>query len=112
MNAHANAVTRLLIALLLVLLRRLILLLVVGLFLRQRRALRDVPLPVEDDLPLDEGRVDARVGREWMAVPDHDVGVLAGVDRADAVIEAKLLRAVERAELQRLLLGEPAVLHR
>src|ERR1043165_2656050 len=116
--AQANAVTRLLIALLLVrlLCRRLILLLVVGcllqqirLLLRQRGAHLQVLLPVEDDLSVDERRLDARVGRERMAVPDHDVRVLAGVNRADAVIEAELLRGIERAELQRFLFREAGV---
>src|SRR5436305_1910309 len=121
-KAQANAVTRLLIGLLLVLLvrlrGRLVLLLVVRFLLQPLRLLfRDllthlqVAPAIEDPLPLDERRLDARVGREGMAGPDHQVGVLADVDRADAVIEAQLLRAVERAELQRLLLGQAAVLH-
>src|ERR1051325_3191202 len=71
--AQANAVTRLLIALLLVRLlrRRFALLLVVGfllqqirLLLRQSGAHLQVLLAVEDDLAVDERRLDARVGRE------------------------------------------------
>src|SRR5207248_7659840 len=70
--AQANAVTRLVIALLLILLRRrLVLLLVVGFLLQaigfllhQGGALLQVALAVEDDLAVDERRLDARVGRE------------------------------------------------
>src|SRR5688572_26371863 len=47
---------------------------------------------VEVDLALDEGRVDARVGRQRMAVPDREVRVLADFDRADARVEAELAR--------------------
>ena len=52
-------------------------------------------------LAVDERRLHARVGRKGMARPDGEVGVLPDVDRAEAVVEAELLRAIERAEFQR-----------
>ena len=47
-----------------------------------------------------------------MAVPDDQVRVLADLDRADALVDAQLLRRVDRHGLERLVLGQPAVPHR
>src|SRR3954451_19085544 len=81
------------------------------LFFRHDSTRGQVSLAVEKNLAIDERRLDARVGRERMTGPDHDVGVLAHVDRSDAVIEAELLRAIQRAEFQRFFFRQAAVLH-
>src|SRR5258706_1051119 len=70
-----------------------------------------VALAVEDDLAVDQRGFDARVGRERVAGPDGEVGILAGVDRSESMVEAELLCAVQPAELQRFLLREASLLH-
>src|ERR1051326_7729575 len=67
----------------------------IAFLLRHRLAVRKIGGAVEHHFAFDEGRVDARVRRERMSVPDHDVGVLACFDRSDAVIEAELLRGID-----------------
>ena len=52
------------------------------------------------------------VGAERMVIPDDDVGVLAGFERADAAVDAQLLRRVDRHHGERFVLGHPAPLHR
>src|SRR6266850_363543 len=84
----------------------------VRLLLRQVFAELQIALAVEDHLALDERGIDARVSREGMAGPDGQVGVLAGVDGADAVIEPELLGWIHRTELERFVFGEAAILHR
>src|SRR5260221_6011485 len=69
------------------------------LLLRQRGRLLEIAVAVEERLAGDERRLHARVSREGMACPDGEVGVLAGVDRAEAVVEAELFGGVQRAEL-------------
>src|SRR5689334_23396162 len=102
-----------LLLLLVVLLLRLVLFLLQALFLLLARGLAALQVlrAVEVHLALDERRVDARVDGQRMAGPDGEVGVLAGLDRADAVIEAELARRIDRAESQRFLFGQAAVLH-
>src|SRR3954468_11207087 len=56
-------------------------------FFRHDSARGQIFLAVEEDFAIDERGLDARVGRERMTVPDHEVGVLANVDRSEAVIE-------------------------
>src|SRR5712691_5658866 len=55
----------------------------IGLLLRQILAQLQIALAIEVDLPFDEGRVDTRIRRERMAVPDGQIGVLADIDRPD-----------------------------
>src|ERR1051325_6201170 len=91
-NAQANAVTRLLIFFLLrfrFFLFVRFLLQAIRFLLRHLLAQLEVVLPIEDDFAVDERRLDARVGGERMAGPDHEIGVFAGVDRADAGSESK-----------------------
>src|SRR6266852_3859480 len=66
---------------------------------REGLAVREIARAIEVDVTFNERRLDSRVGRERMAVPDHEVGVLANVDGSEAMIEPELLRAVERAQL-------------
>ena len=47
-----------------------------------------------------------------MVVPDDDVGVLARLERADPVVDAQLLRGVDRDHRERFVLGEAAPLDR
>ena len=47
-----------------------------------------------------------------MVVPDHHVGVLAGLERSHAAVDAEQLRGVDRHERQRLVLAQAAPLHR
>src|SRR5690348_4988200 len=65
-------------------------------------ALGEVLLHVEKDLAVDEGRFGARVDAERMRVPDHDVGVLADLDRSDAILHAELHGAVVGDRFQRV----------
>src|SRR5437773_8942951 len=118
-NAQVRAMVRLLILVLRLLRVLLLLCLVVRfllqavhLLLRQVLAKLQVALAIEDHLALHERGVDAGVGREGVAGPDGEVGVLAGVDGADAVIEPELFGRIHRAELERFILGKSAVLHR
>ena len=50
-------------------------------------------------LAVDVDAVDDRVGGERMAVPDDDVGVLAGLEGADARIDAELAGGVDQDDL-------------
>ena len=43
-------------------------------------------------LAVDVDAIDDGVGAERMLVPDHDVGVLADFERADAAVDPQLLR--------------------
>src|SRR5215212_11832552 len=105
---------RILLLLLLVLLLRLVRFFLQPLFLLafHRGALVEIALAVEEDLAFDHGRVDARVDGQRMAGPDHEVGVFAHFDRADAVVDAQLLRAVNGAEAQRFVVAEASVFDR
>src|SRR6266545_1489209 len=71
----------------------------IGFLLRQLFAQLQIALAIEVDLPFDERGVDARVRRKGMAGPDREIGVLADIDRTDALVEAQLHRGIERAEL-------------
>src|SRR5919199_2235696 len=64
---------------------------------------RQVALLVEEDLAVDERRLDVGVNAQRVAVPDREVGVLTDLDRPDAVLNAELHGAVVRDRLQRLL---------
>src|ERR1051325_10992294 len=75
-------------------------------------ALLQVALTVEEDLAFDHGVFDARKSRRRRGGPDHEVGVFAGFDRADAVVEAQLLGGIDRAKPQRFFFAQPTVLHR
>ena len=63
-------------------------------------------------LPVDVDAIDDGVGAERMLVPDHDVGVLADLQRPDPRVDAQLLRGIDRHQRQRLVLGEAAPVHR
>src|SRR5947207_1584182 len=52
------------------------------------------------------------VRAQRMMVPDHDVGVLAGLERADAAVDSKLLRWIDRHQRERLVVAQSAPLHR
>src|ERR1700754_4311914 len=88
----ASALRILLVSLLLLVLLGLGLFLHQALFLLfpQLLAAFQVLLAVEVDLTLDERRVHPRVDRQRMAVPDDEIGVLAGFDGADAGVETQL----------------------
>ncbi len=47
-----------------------------------------------------------------MLVPDHDVGILAGFERADPRVDLELLRRIDRHERKRLVFAEAAPVHR
>ena len=80
--------------------------------LRADLALLQVLLAVEVDDAVDEHLLRNRERAERVRGVDHEVGVLADLDRADALVDAELLGRVERDQLERLFLGEAAVLHR
>ena len=69
-------------------------------------------LAVVVDGAVDVDALGDRVGAERVVVPDDDVGVLAGFERADAAVDAQLLRRVDRHHRERFVLGQPAPLHR
>ena len=71
-----------------------------------------IVLPVVVLLPVDVDAIDDGVGAERVMVPDDDVGVLADLERADAVVDAQLLRGVDRDERERFVFGQPAPLDR
>ena len=71
-----------------------------------------IVLPVVVLLPVDVHAIDDGVGAERMMVPDDDVGVLADFERADAIVDAQLLRRVDRDERERLVFGQAAPLDR
>src|SRR5690606_40362572 len=77
---------------------------------------RFLPLPVELDveveLAIHVGLLRDTLGAERVPLPDDEVGVLADVDRAGAVVDAELDRGVQRDEAERLLLAEAAPLDR
>ena len=62
-------------------------------------------------LAVDVDAIDDGVGAERMLVPDHDVGVLADFERADAVVDLELLRRIDRHKRKRFVFGEPAPVH-
>ena len=61
---------------------------------------------VVDDDAVDVRALDDRVGAERVVRPDDDVGVLADFERADAVVDAELLRGIERHHRERLVVAE------
>ena len=60
------------------------------------------------DRSVDVRAIDDRVGAQRMVRPDDEVGVLAGFERADAVVDPQLLRRVDRHERERLVVGQSA----
>src|SRR5262245_32072553 len=66
---------------------------------------------VEIDLAFDQRHLDARVDAEGVGAEDRQIGVLADVDAADALIHLDLLGRIERDETKRLFVGQTAVLH-
>src|SRR5437870_12325110 len=60
---------------------------------------------LEVNLAINENLVGNAIAGERVTVPDHDVGILADVQRADAIINANDPRGIERDHLQGLLCG-------
>ena len=61
---------------------------------------------VEEQRAVDPDLLGARVDAERIARPEHDVGVLAGLERADLVVEAERPGRVDRDPLDRVVLGD------
>ena len=57
---------------------------------------------------VDVGALDDRARAQRIVAPDHDVGVLADLERADAVVDAQLARRVDRDHRERLVVGDVA----
>jgi hypothetical protein len=73
------------------------------LFLRELGKAFLIVLAVVVLLAIDVDTIRDRVGAEGVMVPDDDVRVLADLERADAIVVAKLLRGVDRDERERLV---------
>ena len=63
------------------------------------------------DLAIDEREFAAGEGVEGVCVEEGDIGILTDFERADTVVEAKLLRGVDGDHGQRLVFGHPAVVN-
>ena len=66
---------------------------------------------VEIDAAIDQGLLHDGVGAERIVIVDDQVGILADVDGADALVDAQLHRGIQRDELERFVVREAAVLH-
>ena len=62
--------------------------------------------PVVVLLAVDVDAVDNRVSAERVLVPDHDIGVLARFERADACVDAQLPGRIDRHQRQRLIVRQ------
>src|SRR5439155_6718810 len=80
---------------------------------RQRRGTvfprQKAVLQCKDQLPVDEHLVGLRAQLERVAGPDGQVGVLADLDRAHAVVDGQDFRRVDGHGLERGLVGHPVV---
>ena len=84
----------------------------VGAFLFQPGGALGVQRAVEVLLPFNPGLEADGAGIERGPGPDGEIGVLARLQRADALVDAKLFGGVEGDKLERLHLGRAAVFDR
>jgi hypothetical protein len=77
---------------------------------RQLGAAGEVGGTVEVLPALDPRLLAHRVGRQRLAAPDREVGVLPHLDRAHVLVDLERLRGIERHHLQRLVARHAAVL--
>src|SRR5690606_22994677 len=61
-----------------------------------------VTLTIKENLAIDERGLGARVDRERVTVPDHHIGILAHLNRADLVVDAELAGRIDGDKRQRL----------
>ena len=61
-------------------------------------------------LPVDVDAIGDGIGAERMMVPDDDVGILAGLEGSDAIVDSQLLRRIDRDQRERLVVAQSAPL--
>src|ERR1051325_1435942 len=59
------------------------------------RTPRQVLVAIEINLPIDQHLRHFGKRREWMLIEDGQIGVLANLDRTDAIIDAPLFRGID-----------------
>src|SRR5581483_11700834 len=80
-------------------------------FALQRGGARGGHGAIEIFFALDPRLLADRERVQWRPRPDHEIAVLPGLERSDVAVNAKLLRRIDRDELERLLFGDAAELH-
>src|SRR5208282_5694554 len=75
------------------------------------RAHRQIFFAVEIQVTVNKDLLGHGVDAERVMVVNHQVGVLAGFDGADALVDAQLDGRIDGDQAQGLVFGEPAILH-
>src|SRR5258708_35475963 len=74
-------------------------------------AFRDVTLAVEVDAPINQSFLNHGIGAQRIMIVNRQVGVLADVNGAHALIDAKLHRGIQRDHFESFVVRQAAELH-